>query len=126
MSETQGGAPGFEPGGAGADGARDRIRGEILRRHARLSTRGRPVFCSPTRAEQAVATIPRQRSGTDGKVIYPTRAAAESAARELEGVGARTLRAYACVRGEHFHLATELSGVPLHERIPQQRRPVAV
>ncbi len=80
----------------------------------------------PRRAEQAVTAIPRQRSGTDGKVIYPTRAAAESAARELEGVGARTLRAYACVRGEHFHLATDLAGVPLHERIPQQRRPVAV
>ena len=45
----------------------------------------------------------RSGSGTDGKVIYPTREAAEAAARELEGLGARRLRPYLCARSRHGH-----------------------
>jgi hypothetical protein len=103
---------------------RDERRGEVVRRHARLTSRGRPTFCSPTRAEQSGARRVPTGAGTDGKVIYPTREAAEAAARELERLGARRLRPYLCARSRHghFHLATDASR-PLHERIPQQRRP---
>jgi len=103
---------------------RDERRGEVVLRHARLTGRGRPTFCSPTRAEQAGVVRLAMGSGTDGKVIYPTREAAEAAARELESLGARRLRPYLCARSRHghFHLATDTSR-PLHERIPQQRRP---
>jgi hypothetical protein len=102
---------------------RDERRGEVVLRHARLTGRGRPTFCSPTRAEQNGAVWLATGSGTDGKVIYPTREAAEAAARELQELGARRLRPYLCARSRHghFHLATD-SSRPLHERIPQQRR----
>ena len=52
------------------------------------------------------------------------REAADAAARELEELGARRLRPYLCARSRHghFHLATDTSR-PLHERVPQQRRP---
>jgi hypothetical protein len=105
---------------------RDERRGEVVLRHARLTGRGRPTFCSPTRAEQRGAVWLSTGSGTDGKVIYPTRDAAEAAARELENLGARRLRPYLCARSRHghFHLATD-SSRPLHERIPQQRRPAS-
>src|SRR6185312_4536953 len=103
---------------------KDERRGEVVLRHARLTGRGRPTFCSPTRAEQAGILSLKTGSGTDGKVIYPTREAAGAAARELESLGARRLRPYLCARSRHghFHLATDTSR-PLHERIPQQRRP---
>jgi hypothetical protein len=105
---------------------RDLARSEVLHRHARLSKRGRPVFCSPSRAERGGAAVARQGRGTDGKVIYPTREAAEAAARELERLGSRTLRSYLCGRSRsgHFHLTTDgarLASRPLPERIPQQR-----
>ncbi len=101
---------------------RDELRGEVVLRHARLTGRGRPTFCSPTRAEQNGALRLASGPGTDGKVIYPTFEAAEAAARELEGLGSRALRPYLCDRSRHghYHLATCR---PLHERIPQQRRP---
>jgi hypothetical protein len=102
---------------------RDERRGEVVLRHARLTGRGRPTFCSPTRAEQNGAVWLSTGSGTDGKVIYPTREAAEAAARELQELGARRLRPYLCARSRHghFHLATD-SSRSLQERIPQQRR----
>ena len=102
---------------------RDERRGEVVLRHARLTGQGRPTFCSPTRAEQRGAVFLAMGSGTDGKVIYPTREAAEAAARELETLGARRLRPYLCARSRHghFHLATDTSRA-LHARIPQQRR----
>ena len=102
---------------------RDERRGEVVLRHARLTGRGRPTFCSPTKAEQSGAVWLPMGSGTDGKVIYPTHEAAEAAARELERLGARRLRPYLCARSRHghFHLATDNSR-PLDERIPQQRR----
>ena len=107
-------------------GVRDAARGEVLLRHARLASSGRPVFCTPSRAELAGVVSPRAGRGTDGKVIYPTREAAEAAARELEALGARSLRAYRCSRSRrgHFHLTTDStprSHLPLHLRIPQQR-----
>jgi hypothetical protein len=104
-------------------GPRDEHRGEVVLRYARLTGRGRPTFCSPTRAEQSGAVFLPTGSGTDGKVIYPSREAAEAAARELELLGARRLRPYLCDRSRHghFHLATANTR-PLHERIPQQRR----
>jgi hypothetical protein len=103
---------------------RDERRGDVVLRHARLTGRGRPTFCSPSRAEQTGAVRLSTGRGTDGKVIYPTREAAEAAARELEGLGARRLRPYLCDRARHghYHLATDTSR-PVLERIPQQRRP---
>src|SRR3954452_9377980 len=53
-------------------GVRDAARGEVLLRHARLASSGRPVFCTPSRAELAGVVSPRAGRGTDGKVIYPT------------------------------------------------------
>jgi hypothetical protein len=108
-------------------GVRDQARSEVLHRHARLTKNGRPIFCRPSRAEIEGSVLPRQSRGTDGKVIYPTREAAEAAARELEMLGARVLRSYLCgrSRGGHFHLTTDTAvrtyQLPLHLRIPQQR-----
>ena len=107
-------------------GVRDAARGEVLLRHARLASSGRPVFCTPSRAELAGVVSPRAGRGTDGKVIYPTREAAEAAARELEALGARSLRAYRCSRSRrgHFHLTTDSTPrthLPVPLRIPPQR-----
>ena len=107
-------------------GVRDAARGEVLLRHARLASSGRPVFCTPSRAELAGVVSPRAGRGTDGKVIYATRESAEAAARELEALGARSLRAYRCSRSRrgHFHLTTDSTPrahLPVHLRIPQQR-----
>jgi hypothetical protein len=104
---------------------RDERRGDVVLRHARLTGRGRPTFCSPSRAETTGVVHLRAGSGTDGKVIYPTREAAEAAARELEDLGARRLRPYLCSRSRHghYHLATDRAAVarPVHRRIPPQR-----
>ena len=107
-------------------GVRDAARGEVLLRHARLARSGRPVFCTPSRAEIAGTVALRQGRGTSGKVIYGSREDAEAAARELETLGAHRLRAYLCnrSRGGHFHLTTDTTpraALPLHLRIPQQR-----
>ncbi|WP_300017529.1 hypothetical protein [Pseudonocardia sp.] len=117
-----------EPGTAPSDPIRDHARSEVLHRYARLTNSGRPVFCTPSQAEIAGVVALRQGRGTDGKVIYPTREAAEAAARELEGLGARALRSYLCGRSRsgHFHLATDTSQRPLtpaevHARIPRQQ-----
>lgn len=100
---------------------RDERRGDVVLRHARLTGRGRPTFCSPSRAEQTGVVHLRSGSGTDGKVIYPTREAAEAAARELEGLGARRLRPYLCARSRHghYHLTTDRAAT-VHRHIPQQ------
>lgn len=107
-------------------GIRDAARGEVVARHARLQRNGRPVFCTPSRDELAGRVGMRQGHGTNGKVIYETRDEAEAAARELEELGSRSLRAYRCNRSRrgHFHLATDSTpagALPLHLRIPQQR-----
>ena len=58
-------------------------------------------------------------------MIYPTREAAEAAARELESLGARRLRPYLCARSRHghYHLTTDPAAVPVQRRIPPQVRP---
>ena len=102
-------------------------RRAILCRHARLTKAGRPIFCAPSRAELAGRAPLRQSAGTDGKVIYSTREAAEAAARELESLGARPLRSYLCGRSRsgHFHLTTDTAARPSTHRgrvsIPAQR-----
>jgi hypothetical protein len=103
---------------------RDEARSAVLHRHARLTRSGRPVFCTPSRDELAGVVALRQGRGTDGKAVYPTREAAEAAARELEELGARQLRSYRCGRSRsgHFHLTTDTS---LAARIPAQRRPLS-
>ena len=112
-------------------GVRDQARAEVLCRHARLTKAGRPIFCRPSRAEVEGRVLPRQGAGSDGKVIYSTREAAEAAARELEELGARPLRSYDCARsrGGHYHLTTDSTPrtghLPLHLRIPQQRTPLS-
>lgn len=116
------------PGVPQQRGVRDRARSEVLHRHARLSNNGRPVFCTPSRAEIAGTVPARQSRGTDGKVIYSAREDAEAAARDLETLGARCLRAYLCgrSRGGHFHLATDTpvaTTPPRHLRMPRQRLP---
>ena len=100
---------------------RDEHRGDVVLRHARLTGRGRPTFCSPSRAEQSGVVHLRSGSGTDGKVIYPTREAAEAAARELESLGARRLRPYLCARSRHghYHLTTDRSAVPAQRQSEQ-------
>jgi hypothetical protein len=99
-------------------GVRDRARSEVLHRHAKLMGNGRPVFCTPSLAELSGRVPPKQSRGTDGKVIYPTREAAEAAARELEALGARALRSYVCGRSRrgHFHLTTDTG-----HRVPHPR-----
>jgi hypothetical protein len=91
------------------EGIRDTARSEVLHRHAKLMKSGRPVFCTPSLAELAGRVPAKQSRGTDGKVIYPTREAAEAAARELEELGARALRSYVCGRSRrgHYHLTTD-------------------
>jgi hypothetical protein len=102
-------------------------RRAILCRHARLTKAGRPIFCAPSRAELAGRAPLRQSAGTDGKVIYSTREAAEAAARELELLGARPLRSYLCGRSRsgHFHLTTDTAARPSTHQgrvsIPAQR-----
>lgn len=102
---------------------RDAARSEVLHRHARLTRSGRPVFCTPSRDEIAGVVSLRQSRGTDGKVIYSTREAAEAAGRELEELGTRALRAYRCGRSRsgHYHLTTDATP---HAHIPRQRRSV--
>src|SRR4051812_208884 len=105
-------------------GIRDTARSEVLHRHAKLMKNGRPVFCTPSLAEMAGRVAPKQSRGTDGKVIYPTREAAEAAARELEALGARTLRSYLCGRSRrgHYHLTTDTG----HRVVPAPRPASAV
>jgi hypothetical protein len=100
-------------------GVKDTARSEVLHRHAKLMKNGRPVFCTPSLAEMAGRVPPKQSRGTDGKVIYPTREAAEAAARELEVLGARTLRSYVCGRSRrgHYHLTTDTG----HRVVPAPR-----
>ena len=103
-------------------GVRDDARSEVLHRHAKKMKNGRPVFCTPSVAEVSGRVPAKQSRGTDGKVIYPTREAAEAAARELEALGARALRPYVCGRSRrgHFHLTTD-SSVRAVQAVPQPR-----
>ena len=111
-------------------GVVDGERGRVLARYARLMRSGRPEVCRPGRRE----IEERERlgsgggvAGSDGKVIYPDRDAAEYAARELEALGGRPQRAYLCQRSKrgHFHLTTDLVAERRRtpaELIPRPRR----
>lgn len=110
----------------GGRGVADAERGRVLARYARLMRSGRPEVCRPGRRE--LEGDPRiQGFGSDGKVIYPDRDAAECAARELEGLGSRSQRPYLCRRSRrgHFHLTTDVAverrRQMLRGAIPQQR-----
>ena len=66
-------------------------RQAIVARYARLTGSGRPVVC-------------------DDKIIYPDRDSAETAARALEQLGSRPMRAYPCPlsRRGHHHLTSAI------------------
>lgn len=105
-------------GTADAGDLRDPAHSEVLYRYARLTNHGRPDFCHCGNR--------RQRGG--GEVIYPTREAAEAAARELEALGARPLRPYPCAQSGgvvHYHLTADLVR-RLHEHIPKQRGTISI
>jgi hypothetical protein len=101
-------------------GARAGARREVLSRHARLTKAGHPIFCAPSRDELSGRAPRRQTRGTDGKVIYSTREAAEAAARELESLGVPALRSYLCGRSRagHFHLTTDTAARTTTHRAP--------
>ena len=85
-------------------------RRAVILRHARLYAEGKPMFCMPSKAELEGVTGRKAGPGTDGKVIYPDREAAEAAARELEALGAKPMRSYPCGRSprrRHHHLTTD-------------------
>ncbi|MFP5021937.1 hypothetical protein [Pseudonocardia phyllosphaerae] len=109
-------------------GVTDADRGRVLARYARLMRSGRPEVCRPGRRE--LEERRRQgagaATGSDGKVIYPDRDAAEAAARELEELGGRAQRAYLCRRSRrgHFHLTTDHVAERRGDgRVPAQRVP---
>ena len=72
------------------------------------------LHAEPRRADRSRPAAAER--GTDGKVIYSTREAAEAAARELESLGARPLRSYLCGRSRsgHFHLTTDTAARAEH------------
>ena len=108
-------------------GVADVERGRVVARYARLMRSGRPEVCKPGRRERLVLDPRSAVFGSDGKVIYPDRDAAECAARELETLGGRPQRPYLCSRSRkgHFHLTTdhaaERGRAVLHDAIPRQR-----
>jgi hypothetical protein len=76
-------------------------RRAVIIKYARLRTDGKPQFCLPTRAEREGNV--RRDWGTDNKVIFPDRDAAQAAARELEALGSRAMTVYECDRSRHGH-----------------------
>lgn len=94
---------------------REKVRARNLRRaaihqHARITTGGKPMLCTPTRAEKAGLAPRITDPGNDNKVIYDTREQAEACARTLEAIGLPLMHAYQCKRGKrgHHHLTHEL------------------
>ncbi|MBN9756932.1 hypothetical protein Ae406Ps2_1763c [Pseudonocardia sp. Ae406_Ps2] len=105
-------------------GVVDGERGRVLARYARLMRSGRPEVCLPGRREiEDRERLGASATGSDGKVIYPDRDAAECAARELEALGGRPQRAYLCRRSRrgHYHLTTD--AVAQRRRDPAQLIP---
>ncbi len=86
-------------------------RQEILRRHARLwkstKRKGAPMVCIPSKEEKRL--FRKSPEANDGKIIFDSREAAEAAARELEALGSKPMRSFACPRSknDHFHLTTD-------------------
>lgn len=89
------------------------VRAEVVRRHARpRPTRPGWVECTLSRAEMEGHRPRRVTSGTDGKVLFDTREAAEACARELEALAGNPQRAYHWPRRRaghagHWHLTTD-------------------
>lgn len=85
-------------------------RQSIIDRHARLSRNGIPTLCFPSRLELSGKGVRKERPGTDGKIIYDSREAAEACARDLEAAGYAPQYAYTCGRSKHghHHLTTTL------------------
>lgn len=81
----------------------------ILVKYARLGDTGKPLTCTPSRAELAGDVRRKETPGTDNKIIYDTREAAGACGRELETLGTRPQRAVPCRRSKHghFHLTTD-------------------
>jgi hypothetical protein len=88
--------------------ADDEGRRQVIARWARKRSNGYVTFCGPSRFEQETGRR-LEGAGTDGKVIYPDRLSAESAARELEALGSHPMRAYECRRSRrgHHHLTRD-------------------
>lgn len=93
-----------DPAGSSRENAR-----RIILRYARLDYKGRPACCTPSVAEIFGNARRKENAGTDGKVIYPDRAAAQAAALELTAADGHPLREYPCQRSRkgHFHLTTD-------------------
>lgn len=83
----------------------DDDRAEVLERYARHGRNGRVQTCRPGEAELENGLVGARKA----KVIYPDRASALAAARELHAVGAGRMSAYQCLRSKqgHWHLTTE-------------------
>lgn len=83
-----------------------RLRREITRRHARLTSSGLPKFCHGSTTERA------QRAGVGLKplpnlIIYDTLEAAQAAADEMQKLDGRPQWAFPCPRSRsgHAHLS---------------------
>lgn len=87
--------------------------GWIIKKYARLDSKGRPCFCRPSQAEVA-AKLPHKQDVGVGKVIYPDHAAARAAAVELGELQGHRLVEYPCQRSRkgHFHLTTDRGATP--------------
>lgn len=93
-------------------------RRAVLDKHCRRSNNGRIQFCAVSQKERDRARAEGRRIGDEGKPIFPDRASAEAAARELEALGARPMYAYECKRSRrgHHHISTDESRLPGRER----------
>jgi len=89
-------------------------RRDIIIKYARLYVRNgesKPLMCTPSATDHIARTVFGRHMGSAGKIIYPTREAAESAARamtELQPTSPQ--RAAICPRAgmTHFHLTHDL------------------
>lgn len=84
------------------DLAKERMS-DLVRRHARLDRRGKPVKCVPNAAERDGIVSDRQAQGSDFKVIFDSREAAEAFCAEVHAAGLERMRAYPCGRSRHGH-----------------------
>jgi hypothetical protein len=91
-------------------------RRAVIDRYARLHASGRPEFCSPTPKERADGAVRGQSRSDDGKVTYPHRHAAESAAQDFEALDGQPMRAYRCPRSRHGHFHLTVDAVAMARR----------
>jgi hypothetical protein len=85
--------------------AMDPARWRVIRQNARL-IKGGPQYGQPMRCKRGGGEL--YPSGSDGKVIYDTEAAARAAASALELLGMERQSPYPCPRSRHghYHLTT--------------------